>query len=135
MRHDGAVLAACLAVFGLAAGGAAAAGSATAAGQAVVVHVTAGLPSESQFKVAPRTVPHGKVLFEVVNKGHKAHGFSINGVSTKVLKPRATATITVVFKRKGRYTYQCVTTTPPPDFGEGYNDVPADCGGGVITVR
>ena len=111
------------------------AGSASAGRPATVVQVTAGKPTEDQFIVSPKAVPHGTVLFEVVNKGHKVHGFTINGIATKLIKPQKTATLKIVFKHKGRYVYQCVPTAPPPDFGPGYNDVPSDCGGGILTVR
>jgi plastocyanin len=103
--------------------------------KAVVVEVTAGKPTEFQFALAPKSVKRGAVQFKVVNRGKFAHGFTIDGHSTKVLKPRQATTITVLFKRPGRYVYQCLITSPPPDFGPGYNDTPDECGGGVFTVR
>jgi plastocyanin len=102
---------------------------------AAVVNVTAGKPTEYAFTLKPRSVKRGKVRFVLVNAGRRAHGFSINGRATKVIKPHATATLSVVFKRPGRYVYECVATEEPGDFGPGYNDVPAQCVGGVFTVR
>jgi hypothetical protein len=101
----------------------------------VSVTVTAGKPTEYEFTISPKSVEKGAVLFTVVNKGRYAHGFSIDGKATKVIKPHAKTTLEVVFKRPGKYVYQCVTNAAPPDFGPGYNDVPSQCGGGVLTVK
>jgi plastocyanin len=111
------------------------AGWGSAAGRAVIVNVTAGKPTENAFVLSPRSAKRGTVVFSLLNKGKYAHGFSINGRATKVVKPHATAKLKVVFKKPGKYVYQCVATAPPADFGPGYNDVPSDCGGGVFTVR
>ena len=112
-----------------------AAWGAAAAKPKATVTVTAGKPTEYTFTISPKSVKHGAVLFTVVNKGKHAHGFSIDGKSTKLIKPHASATLTVVFKRPGRYVYECLVTTAPPDFGPGYNDTPSQCGGGVLTVK
>jgi uncharacterized cupredoxin-like copper-binding protein len=122
-------LAACLAL------GLGTAAESLEAGKPASVTVTAGKPTEYMFTISPKSVEHGAVLFTVVNKGRHAHGFSIDGKSTKLIKPHASTTLTVVFKRPGRYVYQCLITTAPPDFGPGYNDVPSQCGGGVLTVK
>ena len=102
---------------------------------APVVNVTAGKPSEYRFTISPKAVKHGTVVFKITNAGKQAHGFEIDGVSSKVLRPKVTASITVKFKHPGKYVYQCVTTAPPPDFGPGYNDTASQCGGGLLVVK
>ncbi len=68
--------------------------------------------SEFKFVLSKRSVPVGsKVIFTVINKGKISHDFRILGTSlstrTKVLNPGQRATLTVTFKKKGRYTYIC----------------------------
>jgi hypothetical protein len=71
-------------------------------------------------------------LFMVVSKGRHAHGF--DGDSPRLIRPHA-ATPAVVFERPRRYVYACLITTAPPGFGPGYDDVPSQCGGGVLTDK
>jgi YVTN family beta-propeller protein len=91
--------------------------------------------TEYDWKVVPGTVPVGTVVFNVHNDGDFVHDFSIIGHTTRPLKSRESATLTVVFARPGEYTYNstwddvdremwgiftvtgtplATTTTPPP---------------------
>jgi nitrite reductase (NO-forming) len=54
-----------------------------------------------------KTVPVGKVIFTVVNKGKIGHDFVIAGKKTPVIAPGKKATLLVVFKKKRRYVYLC----------------------------
>ena len=52
----------------------------------------------------------GKVVFKVSNVGKEAHNFVfLSGINkgTPLIQPRHSATLTVVFKKKGKYTYEC----------------------------
>ncbi len=71
------------------------------------VSVTAGKPTELSFTLSAKSVPHGTVTFNVVNKGVLAHDFSINGKTTPLLKTGASATLTVTFAKAGSYAYLC----------------------------
>jgi uncharacterized cupredoxin-like copper-binding protein len=68
------------------------------------VRVTA---TEFKFKLSRSTVPVGTVVFKVTNKGKIGHDFKIEGKKTAMIKPGKTATLKVVFKKKGRYAYLC----------------------------
>jgi DNA-binding beta-propeller fold protein YncE len=61
--------------------------------------------TEYEWKVMPGTVPVGTVVFNVHNDGDFVHDFSIIGHTTRPLKSRESATLTVVFPRPGQYTY------------------------------
>lgn len=76
---------------------------ATASAGGTKVTVTA---TEFHFKLSKSTVPHGKVTFVLVNKGHVAHDFKIDGKQTPQIGPGKTATLVVTLK-KGSYTYLC----------------------------
>ncbi len=100
-----------LAVAGLAAGVFAPGGGASPTSSSATVRVTVSA-SEFKFVLSKRSVPVGsKVIFTVINKGKISHDFRILGTSlttrTKVLNPGQRATLTVTFKKKGRYTYIC----------------------------
>jgi len=91
-------------------------GSHSAAGQApeqlgakkTTITVTMGKPTEFHFTLSKsKNIPVGTVVFKLVNKGKVAHDFKINGKTSKLIKPGKTGTLTVVFKKKGSYTYQC----------------------------
>src|SRR5262245_46184028 len=75
-----------------------------------IVIVTAGKPTEYQFRVTPKTVRPGTVIFKITNLGKKPHTFGINGQTSKVLRPHASTTLRVVFKKPSRYIYtdRCV---------------------------
>src|SRR5579862_170298 len=62
---------------------------------AVTVTVTAGRPTENAFTLSRATVPVGTVVFDVVNRGRRAHAFSIAGKKTPLLAPGRSATLTV----------------------------------------
>jgi uncharacterized cupredoxin-like copper-binding protein len=68
------------------------------------VKVTA---TEFKFKLSRTTVPVGVVVFQVVNRGKIAHDFKIAGKKTPLIRPGKTATLKVVFHKKGRYAYLC----------------------------
>jgi DNA-binding beta-propeller fold protein YncE len=61
--------------------------------------------TEYEWNVAPGTVPVGTVVFNVHNDGDFVHDFSISGYTTRPLKSRESATLTVVFAQPGNYTY------------------------------
>jgi uncharacterized cupredoxin-like copper-binding protein len=63
--------------------------------------------TEFKFKLSRKTVPAGLVVFHVVNRGRIKHDFKINGKRTPLIKPGRSATLRVVFSKKGRYGYLC----------------------------
>jgi uncharacterized cupredoxin-like copper-binding protein len=92
--------AALLAVLGIVA--APALGARThAATTAVTVTAT-----EFKFKLSKLSVPHGTVVFTVVNKGKISHDFKINGKKTPLIKSGKSAKLTVTFKA-GKFKYLC----------------------------
>ena len=62
---------------------------------------------EFKFTLSKTSVKHGTVAFKVVNKGHVAHDFKINGTKTPLIQPGKSATLTVTFAKAGTYPYQC----------------------------
>jgi uncharacterized cupredoxin-like copper-binding protein len=70
---------------------------------AAAVTVTA---TEFKFKLSKLSVPHGTVVFTVVNKGKIQHDFKINGKKTPLIKPGKTTKLTVTFKA-GKFKYLC----------------------------
>lgn len=64
------------------------------------------------------------ITFVVTNRGHLMHDFRINGKQTPLIRPGRTASLTVTFRKKGRYPYRC---TVPGDAAAGLR--------GVFTVR
>jgi uncharacterized cupredoxin-like copper-binding protein len=100
-------LAAAALVAGVAAGTGHAVPAKPAAAAATVPTVTVTM-TDFKFKLSKLSVPAiGKVKFKVVNKGKIGHDFKVNGVKTKLLGPGKTQTITVNFKKKGRFAYIC----------------------------
>jgi uncharacterized cupredoxin-like copper-binding protein len=83
------------------------------------VAVTEGKPSEFHYTLSKKTVPMGTVVFAVTDKGTLGHDFKVcssskggtanscTGKGTKVLSPGKSATLTIVFKKKGTYEYLC----------------------------
>jgi plastocyanin len=67
--------------------------------------------SEFKYVLSAKTVAKpGKVTFKVTNVGKEAHNFVIlSGINkaTPLIQPRKSATLTVTFKKKGKYTYEC----------------------------
>ena len=72
-----------------------------------VVKVTAGKPTEFHFILSRSTVPVGSVTFKITNHGLLTHNFTIDGKHSKNMTPGSSATLTVVFKKAGRYPYKC----------------------------
>jgi nitrite reductase (NO-forming) len=98
-----------VALAALTAGGFALAAGTSAAGtnrHAAVTTVTVAA-SEFKFKLSRTTAPVGTVVFKLVNKGKIAHNFAIDGKKTPLLNPGKSATLKVVFKKKGRFAYLC----------------------------
>jgi uncharacterized cupredoxin-like copper-binding protein len=67
------------------------------------VHVIA---SEFKFELSKTSVPHGKVIFTVVNNGKVAHNFWIDRKSTPLLAPGKSAKLTVTLAA-GKILYVC----------------------------
>jgi uncharacterized cupredoxin-like copper-binding protein len=98
---------------------AAAAALAAPAARTTKVAVAAGKPGEFSFAVSKKRLPLGKAVFKVTNKGTIGHSFKVcaspkggkanscKGKATRVLAPRQSTTLTVVFKKKGVYEYLC----------------------------
>ena len=63
---------------------------------------------EMGFKLSKTTVPHGTVVFDVVNDGKLPHdmSFGSKGGGTKLLAPGERATLTVTFA-KGQFRFIC----------------------------
>jgi uncharacterized cupredoxin-like copper-binding protein len=79
------------------------AGSSTT--KTITIKVTA---SEFKFVLSSRSITTGTtVIFKVTNKGKIEHDFKINGKKTPLLKPGKTATLKVVFRKKGKLVYLC----------------------------
>lgn len=98
-----------------------AAGAAQARTETTHVGVTAGKPSEFGFKLTTKTVRHGTVVFAVKNASTAlTHDFKVcsaprtndklntcTGKGTKMLTPGKSTTLTITFKKKGKYEYLC----------------------------
>jgi uncharacterized cupredoxin-like copper-binding protein len=63
--------------------------------------------SEFKFVLSSKTAKRGVVIFKVKNVGKLGHDFQINGRKTRVISPGKSATLRVVFLRKGAYPYKC----------------------------
>ena len=67
--------------------------------------------SEFKFVLSKKTLTKpGKVTFKVTNTGKEAHNFVIlSGINkaTPLIQPKKSATLTVTFKKKGKFTYEC----------------------------
>ena len=96
-----------LVVAGLAAGLLTTTGNAAPAGASATkpTKVTV-IASEFKFKLSKQSVPVGKVIFTVINKGKISHNFHIAGKLTKTLNPGQKQTLTVTLK-KGKVAYDC----------------------------
>jgi|SRR5712691_8014483 len=70
---------------------------------ATTVAVTA---KEFKFVLSKRTVPHGTVVFKVVNKGKLPHDFKISGHKTALVAPGKSATLKVTLTT-GSKPYLC----------------------------
>jgi len=77
------------------------AASSTATSTAVTVDAT-----EFRFTLTKMQVPHGTVVFTLVNQGKVSHDFSINGKTSALVAPGKSTTITVSLAA-GKYLYVC----------------------------
>jgi hypothetical protein len=60
----------------------------------------------SSFHLSAKTAPRGVVIFKVTNGAIFGHDFSINGLTTKVLKKGESTTLRVTFLKPGHYVYK-----------------------------
>jgi uncharacterized cupredoxin-like copper-binding protein len=80
-------------------------GARFSASTAVTIKVTA---TEYKFALSKRSVSPGTtVTFKVTNKGKLTHNFKILGKKTPLIQPGKTATLKVVFKKKGKFGFLC----------------------------
>jgi len=70
----------------------------------VTIKVTA---VDFKFKLSSHSARPGKVTFKITNKGAVSHDLKINGVTSKLISPGKSTSITVNFKKKGSYYYKC----------------------------
>lgn len=63
--------------------------------------------SEFRFVLSAKTAKRGVVIFNVTNVGKVTHDFEISGRKTRMLAHGQSATLRVVFLRKGAYPYKC----------------------------
>jgi uncharacterized cupredoxin-like copper-binding protein len=71
----------------------------------VTIKVTA---TEFKFALSRKSLAKpATVIFKITNKGKIGHDFKINGKKTGLIQPGKTATLKVVFKKKGKLTYLC----------------------------
>ncbi len=68
------------------------------------VNVTA---IDFKFKLSTNSAKPGKVTFRIINKGKVRHDFKINGVTSKMIAPGKSTSITVTFTKAGLYPYLC----------------------------
>ncbi|MGZ6581380.1 MAG: cupredoxin domain-containing protein [Gaiellaceae bacterium] len=81
-----------------------------ASARTTTVTVTAARPSEFHFTLSKSTVLKGTVVFKVTNKGTIPHDFKIAGRKTALIQPGKTATLRVIFRKAGRFTYMCTVS-------------------------
>ncbi|MHB8643351.1 MAG: plastocyanin/azurin family copper-binding protein [Gaiellaceae bacterium] len=62
---------------------------------------------EFKFTLSKRAVPHGAVIFKLINRGKLSHDFKIAGHKSALVKPGKTATLRVTISKKGKYAYLC----------------------------
>ena len=74
---------------------------------ATTVTVTAGKPSEFRFTLSKKTIVKGATTFKVTNKGSLTHDFKIAGKKTPSLRKGKLASISVTFKKAGKFGYLC----------------------------
>jgi uncharacterized cupredoxin-like copper-binding protein len=80
-------------------------GAGSSASKTVTIKVTA---SEFKFALSKRSITTGTtVIFKVTNKGKIEHDFKIGLKKTRLLRPGQSATLKVVFKKKGRFAFLC----------------------------
>ncbi len=86
------------------------AGAQPRAAAVTTVKVTAGKPTEFNFKLSKSKVSKGVVVFKVTNSGAIVHDFKIAGKKTKNLSPGKSQVIKVTFKKPGKYPFLCTVT-------------------------
>jgi plastocyanin len=101
-----------LAALVVCAGGVGVATSRAAAGHAAVTPTTINVSAyEFHYKLSKTFITKpGTVIFKIKNTGQVAHNFVIlSGINktTPLIQKGKTATLKVVFKKKGKYTYEC----------------------------
>jgi uncharacterized cupredoxin-like copper-binding protein len=86
---------------------------------AAAITVTAGKPSEFNFKFSTKTVKHGAVTFTITNSGNVPHDFKIcakptttkadtcTGKKTTLISMGASKKLTYTFTKAGSYEYLC----------------------------
>jgi nitrite reductase (NO-forming) len=79
--------------------------------------------SEFKFTLSKASVPHGNVVFTVVNEGKLAHDFSINGKTSSLVPPGRSTKLNVAITA-GTFLYIC---TVPGHAGAGMK--------GTLTVE
>ena len=63
---------------------------------------------EFSFALSTKSIRRpGKLTFRFRNAGTVEHDFRIDGKQTPLIRPGKTATISVTFKKPGRYRYLC----------------------------
>jgi uncharacterized cupredoxin-like copper-binding protein len=62
--------------------------------------------TEFSFRLSKASVPHGKVVFRVANRGKVAHDFSISGKTSSLVGPGKSTTLTVTLAA-GKLLYVC----------------------------
>jgi uncharacterized cupredoxin-like copper-binding protein len=63
--------------------------------------------SEFKFVLSKKTVKRGVVIFKITNVGALSHDFMIKRRKTARIKHGKTATLRIVFLKKGHYQYLC----------------------------
>jgi uncharacterized cupredoxin-like copper-binding protein len=77
----------------------------TAHAAAATIKVTA---TEYHFALSASKAKHGtKVTFKIHNAGGTAHDFKIDGKTSALVAPGTSTSITVTFKKKGKFAYLC----------------------------
>ena len=66
--------------------------------------------TDRKFVLSAKSAKRGVVTFKVTNVGKREHNFSIHGRKTKVLSHGKSATLRVIFLRKGAYPYKSTQT-------------------------
>ena len=89
-------------VVGLAPGVSQARPSAHAATKTVTVTAV-----DYKFTLSATKAKPGKVTFKIANKGETAHDFKIGGKTSSLISPGGHTSITVTFKKAGKYQYLC----------------------------
>ena len=76
----------------------------TAHAATATVNVTA---VDFKFRLSTSSAKKGKVIFKITNKGKLKHDFRIHGVTSKMISPGRSTSITVTFTKTGTYAYLC----------------------------